>query len=238
MNRTTSRDLKPASIYCVGKNYRLHAEEMRRMESAGDDPRTAVEHPDEPIIFLKPFSALSTDGTTAIPSFGGEPVSEEMHYEAELVLLVGKDADDVEPAAAGEYIAGYGVGLDMTLRDVQLSAKKKGEPWLKSKGFKKSALVSDFVPSGEVSGAGSFEFELRLNGRTVQRGDPDKMLFDTSYLLSYLSYIYGLRKGDLIFTGTPEGVGPVRPGDRLHATLHRKPNGGTPVLSELFATVE
>ncbi len=238
MKRATSCDPKPASIYCVGKNYRLHAEEMRRMESTGDVPQTAPGHPDEPIIFLKPFSALSTDGTTAIPTFGGKPVSGEMHYEAELVLLVGKDADDIGQAETAECISGYGVGLDMTLRDVQLAAKKKGEPWFKSKGFKRSALVSDFVPSGEVPGIGALEFELRLNDRTVQRGDPDTMLFDASYLLSYLSYIYGLRKGDLIFTGTPEGVGPVRPGDRLHATLRRKPNGGTALLAELSATVE
>jgi len=225
MNLLSSLDLRPTSIFCVGKNYRLHAEEMRRWESPASGEAADVKQPEEPIIFLKSASALSTDGTTAIPSLWGRPVSNEMHYEAELVLLVGRDASDIGEEDAASCIAGYGVGLDMTLRDVQLAAKKKGNPWFKSKGFRKSALVSDFVPAPEVSGAESLAFELSLNGRRVQRGDPRKMLFGCTYLISYLSYIYGLRSGDLVFTGTPEGVGPVTRGDRLTASLHR--NGTT-----------
>ncbi|ASQ90563.1 fumarylacetoacetate hydrolase [Prosthecochloris sp. GSB1] len=223
MNQPSSRHPEPSSIFCVGKNYRLHAEEMRRWESA--EGAEAERPEEEPIIFLKSPSALSTDGTTTIPSLWGKPVSNEMHYEAELVLLVGSDASDIGEKDAGSCIAGYGVGLDMTLRDVQIAAKKKGNPWFKSKGFKKSALVSGFVPASEVSGAEALAFELRLNDRIVQRGDPRKMLFGCSYLISYLSYIYGLRAGDLIFTGTPEGVGPATRGDRLTASLHGNGNG-------------
>ena len=206
------------SIFCVGKNYPDHAREMEGWEN-----RTTTEsrpaHNDEPIIFLKPSSAVSRNGTTSIPVVDGRPVSDDMHYEVELVLLIGRDADSVGIDDAASFISGYGIGLDMTLRDVQLAAKKSGNPWLKSKGFRNSALVSEFVPSGEIGPWAALSISLRLNGRIVQHSSVDKMTFPPAYLVHYLSYIYGLRRGDLVFTGTPAGVGRVRPDDRLHAVL-------------------
>lgn len=219
MNLIPASSLRPPSLYCVGKNYQLHAEEMLQWESKHDTGNTKAEKPEEPIIFLKPSSALSSNGKTSIPHFQGKPVSNNMHYEAELVVLINKDAENVSETDAMEFVAGYGVGLDMTLRDVQLDAKDKGEPWLKCKGFKNSALVSDIVPADHIPDPKMLAFELSQNDTLVQKGAPEKMLFDIPALISYLSYIYGLRAGDLLFTGTPEGVGKVTNGDTLHAGL-------------------
>ncbi len=141
INRKT---ISPGAIYCVGKNYPEHAKEMELLESKILQTRT--DNISEPIIFMKPPTALETDGVIVMPAFQGNPLSTNMHYEAELVLLVGKSSDGCTIEEAPDYIRGYGVGLDMTLRDVQLAAKKAGNPWLKSKGFRKSALISDFVP--------------------------------------------------------------------------------------------
>lgn len=199
-------------------------------------PRTS-EKPEEPIIFLKPGSSLSHDGTSSIPLLAGKPVSKNMHYEAELVLLIGRDCQNVPLHNALSYVKGYGVGLDMTLRDVQMDAKKKGEPWLKCKGFKKSALVSDFIPADHILNPDMLAFELSLNGTVVQRGKPAMMLFDIASLISYLSYIYGLRAGDLLFTGTPEGVGKVDYGDMLHAGLFLHTSHGSTLLVTLDAVV-
>ncbi len=238
MNLIPAASLNPFSIYCVGKNYQMHAKEMLLWESEDEPGERKAESLEEPIIFLKPSSSLSFDGTTSIPLFQGKPISQNMHYEAELVVLIGKNANNIPVRDALSFVAGYGVGLDMTLRDVQMEAKKKGEPWLKSKGFRNSSLVSDFVPAEHIISPKSLAFELRLNEKTVQRGEPEKMLFDTASLISYLSYIYGLRAGDILFTGTPEGVGTANRGDKLHAELSLKEKNGTIVLTGLDAAVE
>ncbi|NTV01403.1 MAG: fumarylacetoacetate hydrolase family protein [Chlorobiaceae bacterium] len=221
------------TIFCVGKNYPDHAREMATWEQ-----QAVADHNEpligEPTIFMKPSSALSRDGTTTIPVFDGHPVSSSMHYEVELVLLVGKDADSVSIDDAAACIAGYGVGLDMTLRDVQLEQKKAGNPWLKSKGFRNSALVSAFVAPDASGPWDQLAISLRLNGRLVQHSPVSKMSFPPAYLIHYLSYIYGLRRGDLIFTGTPAGVGRVDPADRLEATLE---SGAESTLANLKATV-
>jgi len=220
----------------VGKNYPDHAREMASWEP--DKPFQEI--PDkEPVIFMKPGNALSENSQTSIPRFKGVPVSTSLHYETELVLLIGRDAKEAELADAPSIISGYGVGLDMTLRDVQLEAKKAGNPWLKSKGFRNSALVSEFI--GPES-AGSWEklaISLRLNGKVVQHSPVSKMTFSPAYLVHYLSYIYGLRAGDLIYTGTPSGVGSVLPGDRLDASLESGDNGDSETLTlvSLEATV-
>jgi 2-keto-4-pentenoate hydratase/2-oxohepta-3-ene-1,7-dioic acid hydratase in catechol pathway len=223
--------LSPSSIYCVGKNYPDHEREMASMESGGKEP-SAVPALREPIIFMKPGSALACDGITSIPLFGGIPISSSMHYEVELVLLVGCDTDGVCMDNAASVIAGYGVGLDMTLRDVQLNAKKAGNPWLKSKGFRRSALVSDFVPSTSIINREKLSISLRLNGRLVQHSPVSEMTFSPEYLVYYLSYVYGLKRDDLIFTGTPAGVGPTKASDRLDASLE----SGDP--STVLATLE
>jgi len=223
------------SIYCVGKNYPDHAREMATWETGKPEPL----HEEEPIIFLKPGTALSLDGHTSIPQFEGRPVSESLHYEGELVLLIGTDAEEVSLADAPALIAGYAAGLDMTLRDVQLEAKKAGNPWLKCKGFRRGALVSEFIA---LDAAGRWEelaISLRLNGERKQHSKVSEMTFSPAYLVHYLSYIYGLRAGDLIFTGTPAGVGSVRPGDRLDVSLEREgdSNSQPTTLVSLQATV-
>jgi 2-keto-4-pentenoate hydratase/2-oxohepta-3-ene-1,7-dioic acid hydratase in catechol pathway len=210
--------VNPFSIFCVGKNYPDHAREMATWEPGLPGDETAKQA-EEPIIFMKPGSALSPDGRTSIPVFEGRPASTDMHYEVELVLLIGRNAESVSVEDAASFISGYGVGLDMTLRDVQLEAKKSGNPWLKSKGFRNSALVSPFVTPGSTGNWDELSISLMLNGRLVQHSPVSKMTFSPAYLVHYLSYIYGLRQGDMLFTGTPAGVGRVKPSDRLDALL-------------------
>ncbi|NTU93170.1 MAG: fumarylacetoacetate hydrolase family protein [Chlorobiaceae bacterium] len=225
-------------IFCIGKNYADHAREMAHWTP--ELPQHAKQGSgDEPIIFMKPCTALSPDGRTSIPVFEGRALSSCMHHEVELVLLIGCDADSVGIEDAPSCISGYGVGLDMTLRDVQLDAKKTGNPWLKSKGFRNSALVSEFISPACSGNWDELSISLRLNDRLVQHSPVSKMTFSPAYLVHYLSYIYGLRKGDLIFTGTPAGVGRVISGDRLDAVLEsgtgrdRVPT----ILASLEATV-
>lgn len=229
------KQLSPASIYCVGKNYPEHAREMLVWEQgAGNHPDPGPQ--EEPVIFMKPGSALAGDGRISIPSFQGRPISCDLHYEVELVLLIGRDADRIGIDQAPDCISGYGVGLDMTLRDVQLEAKQAGNPWLKSKGFRNSAVVSDFVSPGHIGETERLTISLFLNGRLVQHAPVSDMTFPPAYLLHYLSHIYGLRKGDLIFTGTPSGVGRAEAGDRLEASLETAANGQTG--STRLATLE
>ena len=211
------RTIAPGAIYCVGKNYPEHAREMQHLE--GITPKTKDEHETEPIIFMKPPTALETEGMIVIPEFQGRPLSNNMHYEVEIVLLVGKSCDGCSIEEAPNYIGGFGAGLDMTLRDVQLAAKNSGNPWLKSKGFRKSALISDIIPFDGTVFPDDLEISLTLNGSRVQHGGVSEMLHSPAMLIHYLSYLYGLRKGDLIFTGTPAGVGKVSSGDTLKAIL-------------------
>ncbi|TCD48328.1 fumarylacetoacetate hydrolase family protein [Chlorobium sp. N1] len=208
--------LDPHSIFCVGKNYREHALEMLKMEEESGAPPARREE-EEPIIFMKPATALETEGRISVPHLYGRALSNSMHYEAELVLLVGKDTDGCEAGEAAKYVSAVGAGLDMTLRDVQLEAKKAGNPWLRSKGFRRSALVSDFHPLAGALPGSDWTVSLDLNGKRVQHAAVGEMIHPPAELVSYLSYLYGLRKGDLIFTGTPAGVGPVNAGDRLRA---------------------
>jgi 2-keto-4-pentenoate hydratase/2-oxohepta-3-ene-1,7-dioic acid hydratase in catechol pathway len=211
------RTITPGSIFCVGKNYPEHAREMQQLEGAA--AYNLAESDPEPIIFMKPPTALETEGVITIPTFLGKPLSDNMHYEAELVLLVGKSTDGCSIEEAPLHIRGYGAGLDMTLRDLQLAAKKVGNPWLKSKGFRKSALISDFVPFSQSRFPSDLEISLEVNGTLVQRGAVSEMRHTPAMLIHYLSYLYGLRSGDLIFTGTPAGVGRVTPGDTLKGLI-------------------
>ncbi|HWR00973.1 MAG TPA: fumarylacetoacetate hydrolase family protein [Chlorobaculum sp.] len=218
------------SIFCVGKNYPDHAREMDILE----DKKTALtqeEHEQEPIIFMKPANALARNSQTSIPFFEGRPVGTDLHYEAELVLLISADAEEVSLEDSSRFISGYGAGLDMTLRDVQLEAKRSGNPWLKSKGFRNSALVSGFIAPENAGAWHDLSISLRLDGRLVQHSPVSKMTFSPAYLVHYLSYIYGLRAGDLIFTGTPAGVGSVRPGNRLEASLETGGKKGRPAMT-------
>lgn len=192
------------SIFCIGRNYAAHAAELGNAIEA------------EPIVFLKPNSALLAEGVPIVlPDY-----SRDVHYECELVLLIGQDADDVSAAEAMAHVAGYAIGLDLTARDVQSEVKAKGLPWTKAKGFRGAACVSDFVAANLVSDATQLTFSLMVNGEQRQRGESALMLFPVAEIVSYLSRIYGLRAGDVIFTGTPEGVGALQGGDVLALDLH------------------
>ncbi|MEC0230231.1 fumarylacetoacetate hydrolase family protein [Paenibacillus alba] len=186
------------NIYCVGRNYRAHAAEL------GNDV------PDQPMIFTKPTHALAAmqEGELALPADQGE-----IHYEAELVLHIAK------PYTAGiqvdELVDKYALGIDFTLRDVQNVIKKKGQPWLPAKGFLNSAAISAFRPFPGTAKLTETNFQLRQNGGMVQNGNISNMIFDLQTIVDYIAKHYGLGAGDIIYTGTPEGVGPVRDGDRL-----------------------
>lgn len=191
------------TIYCVGRNYVAHITEL------------AHEVPTEPLIFLKPNRSLCRSGSRIhLPEF-----SRCVHYEAELVLAIGQDADELDEANALEVVAGYGVGLDLTARDVQNLAKDKGLPWTKAKGFKDSACVSDFVPAAAVPDPTRAEFLFYVNDELRQHGHPKRMIYPPAVILCELARTYGLRRGDLVFTGTPEGVGELKSGDALHLQL-------------------
>ncbi len=201
--RETGEKFRVGKILCLGRNYAEHAREMK------------AEIPTTPVVFLKPSSALISSGETVIIP----PISRELHYEVEMVVVVGKDGRAIPRASALDHVAGYAVGLDMTLRDVQADAKKKGLPWSVAKGFDTSAPVSDAVSRTRVTDPHALILTLKVNGDVRQRASTGEMIFKVEDLISYLSTIFTLERGDLIFTGTPEGVGEVRPGDRLEAEL-------------------
>jgi 2-keto-4-pentenoate hydratase/2-oxohepta-3-ene-1,7-dioic acid hydratase in catechol pathway len=206
------------TIYCIGKNYEAHAHEMRQWEHS---PNVPIQYQSEPIVFSKPASSLiHSGGKIQVSTFNGQPIGTALHYETEFVIFIGKHACQVPAESALNYVSGYGIGLDMTLRDVQTEAKKSGNPWLVCKGFKTSAVVSDFVPVEPNFDPAKFKIVLNKNRETAQFGFTHNMTFNTQYLVSYLSHVFGLMPGDLIFTGTPEGVGPTVSGDYLEALLY------------------
>ena len=195
--------LPVGKILCLGRNYPAHAKEMK------------AEVPSIPVVFLKPSTALlEPGGLIVIP-----PFSREVHHEVELVVVIGKDGRDITPREAMSHVAGYAVGLDMTLRDVQAEAKKKGLPWSVSKGFDTSAPLSSAVRCDAVADPHMLDIALRVNGTVRQSSNTRHMIFRIPDLIAYISGIFTLEAGDLIFTGTPEGVGPVAPGDTLKAEL-------------------
>ena len=215
----TSEAIPVGKIICIGRNYAGHAKEMK-----SDVPTT-------PVFFLKPPTALvANGGTVVIPS-----ISQDVHHEVEMTVLIGKDGKDIPKESALQYVAGYGVGLDMTLRDIQSEAKKNGLPWTLAKGFDTSAPVSRFVPASKIPNPHAVEVALTVNGTERQRGNTADLIFPVQDLLSYISQFLTLERGDILFTGTPEGVAQVRPGDRLEAVL-KDHTGQT--LTSLAVTVK
>jgi len=201
--RDSSRPVPVGKIICLGRNYADHASEMN------------APLPASPVLFLKPPSAILHDGGTVVRP----AISKEMHYEAEMVLAIGRGGKAIPEAAAMDHIAGYGVGLDMTLRDLQDEAKQQGLPWAIAKGFDTSAPVSTFVPGDAVSDPHELTLSLTLNGELRQNARTSSMIFRCAAMIRYISLVFTLEPGDLIFTGTPKGVGPVSSGDRLKAEL-------------------
>lgn len=199
----SSEQIRVGKIVCIGQNYAAHIKEMK------------AEVPSSPVFFLKPTTALIPDGgDVVLPS-----ISRDVHHEVELTVLIGKDGKNVSQDSAMERVAGYGVGLDMTLRDVQNDAKKKGLPWTLAKGFDTSAPVSAFVPSQQIANPGNLTLRLNVNGTTRQQSGTNDLIFSVDKLIAYISQFITLEQGDIIFTGTPQGVAQVKPGDKLEASL-------------------
>jgi acylpyruvate hydrolase len=211
--QNSPKQLPIGKIVCVGRNYAEHAKELGN------------EIPEKPVIFLKPPSAVIYSGEQIVyPSF-----SNEMHHEVELVLLIGKDIKNADEKASEEAIAGYGIGLDMTLRDVQNELKKKGHPWTTAKCFDTSAVLSDFVLKKDYKLTLNEEISLTINGEIRQYEKLNMMLLPPVELVRYISSRMTLEEGDLIFTGTPKGVGKVERGDKLYAKINN--------LAELNSTI-
>ncbi len=190
-------------ILCLGRNYIEHVKEMKAEVSS------------KPVVFLKPSSAIIHDGENIIiPNF-----AKELHHEVELVIAIGSGGKNITAKNADDHILGYAVGLDMTLRDVQNEAKIKGLPWTVAKGFDTAAPISDIIEKDKISDPQTLTIMCKVNGEIRQKSSTSNMIFSIQTIIEFLSTIFTLEAGDLIFTGTPEGVGPVKPGDKIEAAI-------------------
>lgn len=194
-------------IYCVGRNYAEHAREM------GAGEREA------PFFFTKPADAAlsATDAADLVMPY--PTLTHNLHHEIELVAAIGKGGRNIEAAQAGEHIWGYAVGLDMTRRDLQAEAKKQGRPWCTSKGFDASAPMAPITPAAQAGNLAQATISLKVNGQQRQSGRIGDMIWNLAEIISSLSQAWTLQPGDLIFTGTPAGVGPVVRGDMLEGNI-------------------
>jgi fumarylpyruvate hydrolase len=197
-------------IYCVGRNFADHAREMGATAPASPAERG------RPVFFLKPADAVVTDGVVAYP-----PGTRELHHEVELVVALGQDAPfgELDRQAADGLVFGYGVGLDLTRRDLQAEAKAKGLPWDIGKAFDDSAPVSELVPADAFDGLAARTLSLVVNGQRRQHGALADLIWNVPDILHELSKLYRLRAGDLVFMGTPAGVGALQAGDTFVASL-------------------
>lgn len=197
-------------IYCVGRNFADHAREMGAVAPASKAERGT------PVFFMKPADAIVVDGVVPYP-----PGTSDLHHEVELVVALGQDAPaGVLPAeAAGALVLAYGVGLDLTRRDLQAAAKAKGLPWDTGKGFDHSAPVSALLPAAELGPLAPLPITLDVNGERRQASTLDQLIWDVPEILHELSKLYALRAGDLVFMGTPAGVAALQPGDAFHARI-------------------
>ncbi|HTJ51157.1 MAG TPA: fumarylacetoacetate hydrolase family protein [Cyclobacteriaceae bacterium] len=194
-------------IFAIGRNYAEHIQELNN------------ERPDEPVIFTKPDTALLRNNDPFYyPDF-----SKDIHHEVELVLRVCKEGKNIEEKFAHKYVDALTIGIDFTARDLQQKAKEKGLPWDIAKGFNGSAPLADkFIPIGDFKNLKDINFSLQIDGAPKQQGNTSMMLFNFDYIISYLSKFFTLRTGDLIFTGTPKGVGPVKVGNVLSAYIENE----------------
>ena len=193
-------------IICIGRNYTKHIEELQN------------ERPEEPVVFLKPDSAiLLKQYPFVIPEFYND-----IHHEIEIIVKISKVGKYIEPKFAHKYYEEISVGIDFTARDLQQRLKDKGLPWEKAKAFDGSAVIGDFLSKKDFSSLESINFELTNNGKIVQKGNSSLMLWKIDELISYVSQFFTLKIGDIIFTGTPEGVAVVKPNDVLEGFLEEK----------------
>lgn len=190
-------------IICIGRNYAAHIEELHN------------ETPGNPVVFLKPDTAQLKDGAPFYyPEF-----SKNIHYEAELVLKISKEGKYIQKEFAHRYFQEIGLGIDFTARDLQDQCKAKGLPWEIAKAFNGSAPIGDFVKVEELQDLKNIDFHLTINGETRQKGNTSLMLFDFGTIIEYVSQFFTLKIGDLIYTGTPAGVGPVQIGDHMEGFI-------------------
>lgn len=191
-------------VFCVGRNYAAHAREM------GKDPDR-----EPPFFFTKPADAVvPAEGTVPYP-----PLTENLHHEIELVVAIGKAGTNVSPAQALDLVWGYGVGVDLTRRDLQDVAKKMSRPWDWSKAFDASGPCGPLHPVSAVGHPSSGAIWLKVNGETRQQGDLNELIWPVADVIAYISEAMTLQPGDLIFTGTPAGVGALNPGDAVTAAV-------------------
>lgn len=198
-------------IYCVGQNYAKHAQEM------GSSGREA------PFFFMKPADSIvfvpeGSTGQIAYPS-----LTQDLHHEVELVIAIGQGGQNIAPEQALEHVFGYAVGLDMTRRDIQASLKKAGRPWSLAKGFDQSAPIGPILPRQAVPGIENASVRLLVNGSEKQQGSTEELIWKLAEVIAHISNGWTLQPGDLIFTGTPAGVGPVVAGDVMQAQIDGLP---------------
>jgi fumarylpyruvate hydrolase len=196
-------------IFCVGRNYADHAREM------GHDPNR-----EPPFFFMKPANTIVSDGG----NFPYPSLSNDVHHEVELVVALAKGGSDIRADQALEHVYGYAVGLDMTRRDLQSEAKKLGRPWDTGKAFDHSAPCGELVPASICGHLSTGTIALTVNGQAKQSGDLKDLIWNVPETIAYLSTLFTLMPGDLIYTGTPAGVAAVKPGDRMHASIHGLPD--------------
>ena len=202
-------------IFCVGRNYAEHAREM-----GGDPTREA------PFFFTKPADALVVGGA----DMPYPPATKDLHFEVELVVAIGRGGIDIAAAEAEAHVWGYAVGIDMTRRDLQGEAKKAGRPWDMAKGFDLSAPIGPLAPVAKTGALSRGAIELRVDGTVKQSSDLDRMIWSVPETIAYLSGLVRLMPGDLIFTGTPEGVGAIARGQRMEARIAGLPGLGVQIV--------
>lgn len=192
-------------IICIGRNYVDHAKELNNPV------------PSRPVVFMKPPSALLINNRPFYyPEF-----TKDLHHELEIVLKIGKNGRHVQKEFAADYYREVALGIDFTARDLQSELKKKGQPWEIAKGFDHSAVLSEFIPIERLNRS-AIAFQLKKNGEIVQKGNSKDMIFSFEDIIVYVSQYFKLQMGDLIYTGTPAGVGPVQIGDKLEGELFTK----------------
>ncbi len=206
-----SGDFPVRRIFCVGRNFADHAREMGAAVPASKADRGT------PVFFTKPADALVIDGADATYP----PGTQDLHHEIELVVALGQDAPPgvLDPEDAGALVFGYGIGLDLTRRDLQAAAKAKGLPWDIAKAFDQSAPISALRPAGEIGALGPRTLSLRVNGALRQQSTLDQLIWDVPEILHELSKLFALKAGDLVFMGTPAGVAALQPGDVCEGAL-------------------
>jgi acylpyruvate hydrolase len=201
----SEEEYEVGTVFCVGRNYVEHAHELGN------------EVPTDPLIFDKPINALRHGSYNVIEY---PPGTNDLHFEGELVLLIRNEGRNIQAFGPADVIAGYAIGVDLTMRDVQEDAKKRGLPWTLAKGFDGAAQVSHFIPYESAPPFEELAFSLWVNDELRQRASTNQMIFSPEMLLPYISRYFSVRPGDMLFTGTPKGTGPLQIGDKIVMQLH------------------